>query len=137
MHYGRGISQFARDAIFTLQGGRCLCGTENPGQTGWHLDHAHSCMSGHKPANYCSACVRGLLCIQCNRHAIAWYEGSWKSQLDNEPIALFEEWINRRIRFHGPVDSPEVRVSLHVTPAVTTALGTPEEQAVDLSRLLG
>lgn len=61
VHYGRGISQFARDAILALQGGRCLCGAVDPGPEGWELDHAHDCAVGHRPTNYCSVCVRGLL----------------------------------------------------------------------------
>jgi len=111
VHYGRGISQFARDAILTLQGGRCLCGTADPGGTGWHLDHAHECDRGHKSTNYCVDCVRGLLCIACNRHGIAWYENTYKLQPENSVIPLLEQWINRRIQFHGDVDAPEVAVS--------------------------
>ncbi|MEV4921622.1 endonuclease domain-containing protein [Streptomyces roseoverticillatus] len=111
VHYGRGISQFARDAIFALQGGRCLCGTPDPGQRGWQLDHAHDCTNEHKPTNYCKECVRGLLCIACNRHAIAWYEGTYMQQQGNTPILVLEEWINRRVQFHGGIDSPDVRVS--------------------------
>lgn len=111
VHYGRGISQFARDAILALQGGRCLCGTSDPGDTGWQLDHAHECNQPHKPENYCSKCVRGMLCLQCNRHAIAWYEGTYKVNSDNRPIALFEQWISRRIIFQGSLDSPDIIAS--------------------------
>lgn len=108
VHYGRGISQFARDAIFALQGGRCLCGATDPGLRGWQLDHAHTCDGDHKPQNYCASCVRGLLCIACNRHAIAWYEGTYMQLPGNPPIPLFEEWIGRRIYFDGELDSSEV-----------------------------
>ncbi|MEU8194671.1 endonuclease domain-containing protein [Microbispora amethystogenes] len=111
VHYGRGISQFARDVILALQGGRCLCGTSDPGKEGWHLDHAHECEQKHKPENYCSKCVRGMLCLSCNRHGVAWYEGTYKLQPGNQPIALFEQWINRRILFHGATDSPDVTAS--------------------------
>ncbi|MFF0415601.1 endonuclease domain-containing protein [Kitasatospora sp. NPDC004745] len=108
VHYGRGISQFARDAILALQGGRCLCGTSDPGMRGWQLDHAHDCASGHEPRNYCKDCVRGSLCISCNRLAIAWYENTYQSHPGNVPIPIFEEWIRHRVKFHGEVDSPEV-----------------------------
>ncbi|MEU3991606.1 endonuclease domain-containing protein [Streptomyces platensis] len=111
VHYGRGISQFARDAILALQGGRCLCGTSDPGQRGWQLDHAHGCTSGHEPENYCKDCVRGLLCISCNRHGLGWYEGAFRPQHGNELIPIFEHWISRRVQFHGDVDSPGTRVS--------------------------
>ncbi|MFC4063292.1 endonuclease domain-containing protein [Planomonospora corallina] len=111
VHYGRGISQYARDAVLALQGGRCLCGTNDPGATGWQLDHAHECDQKHKPTNYCAKCVRGMLCLACNRHGIAWYENTYKPQHDNQPIVLFEQWINRRVIFHGAIDSPDVTVS--------------------------
>lgn len=112
VHYGRGISQFARDAILALQGGRCLCGTSDPGQRGWQLDHAHDdCTRGHNPNNYCQDCVRGMLCIACNRHALGWYEGTYLAQPGNAPIPLFDDWISRRVQFHGDVDSPEITVS--------------------------
>lgn len=110
VHYGRGISQFARDAILTLQGGRCLCGAETPGAKGWELDHDHACAAGHLPHNYCVACVRGMLCVPCNRHGVSWYEGTWKPQ-GNAPIPLLEEWITRRICFDGAPDSPDVVVA--------------------------
>lgn len=114
VHYGRGISQFARDAILTLQGGRCLCGTSDPGQRGWQLDHAHDCTRGHSPNNYCQDCVRGMLCIACNRHGLGWYEGTYLAQPGNAPIPLFQDWISRRVQFHGDVDSPEVTVSCRI-----------------------
>lgn len=116
MHYGRGISQFARDAILALQSGRCLCGVVDPGPEGWELDHAHDCTAGHRPTNYCVACVRGLLCVPCNRRAIAWYEGAWMRQEGNEPIPVLEEWVTRRIRFHGEPGSADVKVS-YMPPA--------------------
>ncbi|MFJ3212683.1 endonuclease domain-containing protein [Streptomyces flaveolus] len=112
-HYGRGISQFARDAIFALQNNCCgICGKTEPGDTrGWHLDHAHECDGGHKPVNYCVKCVRGLLCLNCNRHGLAWYENNYRHHPSNPLFPLLEEWIVRRIKFHGAVDSPDVTVS--------------------------
>jgi hypothetical protein len=111
-HYGRGISQFARDAIFKLQGERCgICGTTEPGDVGWHLDHAHQCDGNHKPQNYCVKCVRGLLCLPCNRHGLAWYEESYRRIPANPHFPVLEEWVIRRIQFDGAVDSPDVTVS--------------------------
>lgn len=115
VHYGRGISQFARDAILVLQGGRCLCGTETPGAEGWELDHDHACAGGHLPHNYCLACVRGMLCVPCNRRGVSWYEGTWKPQ-GNALIPWMEAWITRRIRFDGDPNSPDVEVA-YVLPA--------------------
>jgi hypothetical protein len=115
VHYGRGISQFARDAILALQGGRCgICRSIEPGSPrGWHLDHSHQCASStHKPQNYCDDCVRGILCLQCNRHGLSWYEDTYRTQASNVPIPTLEAWLGRRIRFHGAVDSPQVTVSL-------------------------
>ncbi|MFB7113782.1 endonuclease domain-containing protein [Streptomyces sp. NPDC056291] len=111
VHYGRGISQFARDAVLALQGGRCLCGREDPGKRGWQLDHAHACNGRHKPTNYCAECVRGMLCVSCNRHAVAWYEGTYRAQPNNPPIPILEQWVTRRVVFHGEIDSPDVTAS--------------------------
>jgi Recombination endonuclease VII len=111
VHYGRGISQFARDAIFALQDSRCgICGTTDPGDEGWHLDHVHECDGSHKPENYCVKCVRGLLCLNCNRHGLAWYEKNYRRNPANPSFPLLEEWITRRIQFYGAVDSPDVKV---------------------------
>lgn len=78
---------------------------------GWHLDHAPECDGNHKPQNYCVKCVRGLLCLNCNRHGLAWYEESYRRTPANPRFPLLEEWITRRIQFYGAVDSPDVTVS--------------------------
>lgn len=53
--------------ILEQQGNRCrICGVQE-GDTDrlvWHIDHDHSCCSGKKS---CGACVRGVLCQQCNQ----------------------------------------------------------------------
>lgn len=111
-HYGRGISQFARDAILEAQDSRCLCGAIEPGPAGWHLDHFHEHSCSHAPDNYCADCVRGMLCLACNRHAIAWYESTYRVNPVNPPIPLFERWVSRRLRFSGDLDSPDVTVTI-------------------------
>ena len=112
IHYGRGISQFARDAILEAQTGLCLCGRSDPGREGWQLDHAHVSTCTHSPDNYCSSCARGLLCLPCNRHAVAWYETVYRMNRANAPIPLLEAWISRRLRFTGDLDASDVRVTV-------------------------
>lgn len=112
VHYGRGVSQFARDAILEAQNGRCLCGCTDPGPEGWHLDHAHDHACSHATENYCAGCARGLLCLSCNRHGVAWYEGTWRADPANVPISELEAWVNRRLMFHGDLDAPGVSVSI-------------------------
>lgn len=59
--HGMTISQF--DDLLEQQGGACaICGTE-PGRQRFAIDHDHACC----PSKYsCGACVRGLLCGNCN-----------------------------------------------------------------------
>lgn len=54
-----------------LQQGRCaICQSDKPtknkghGTTGFHVDHNHSCCPSGR---YCSKCIRGLLCDNCNK----------------------------------------------------------------------
>ena len=110
VHYGRGISQFARDAILKAQANRCLCGRSDPGREGWQLDHAHVSSCTHSPSKYCSSCARGLLCLPCNRHAVAWYETVYRMNPANLPIPVLDAWVARRLRFIGDLDAPDVRV---------------------------
>lgn len=51
-----GIYRAEREKILELQGGVCaICGTTNPGDRGWNIDHCHS-----------SKDIRGMLCRSCN-----------------------------------------------------------------------
>lgn len=51
--------------MLNAQGGVCaICAADAPGgRGGWHIDHDHSCCPAGRS---CGACVRGLLCHNCN-----------------------------------------------------------------------
>lgn len=57
------LDKEAYSELVESQGGRCaICGTVPDGKL--HVDHNHSCCPGF---NTCGQCVRGLLCMNCNR----------------------------------------------------------------------
>lgn len=60
--YGIEVNQYL--LLLNQQGGRCkVCGRPGLG-TSLVVDHDHKCCSD--PGKSCGACVRGLLCTQCN-----------------------------------------------------------------------
>lgn len=61
-----GLSLEAFNALLQRQGGRCaVCQSDDAGgrHGTWHVDHDHTCCPKGKS---CGACVRGLLCQNCN-----------------------------------------------------------------------
>lgn len=62
-----GLTQDDYDRMLAAQGGCCaICKTSDPGKgTRFHVDHDHGCCPG--TAASCGACIRGLLCNNCNK----------------------------------------------------------------------
>lgn len=58
-----GMSRAEKAAAAEAQGGCLTCGTKNPGQKGWVVDHDHRCCG---PVKSCERCRRGILCGRCN-----------------------------------------------------------------------
>lgn len=50
------------DAMYFEQDGKCLLCLDREAT---HVDHDHACCEGRKPT--CGRCVRGLLCVTCNK----------------------------------------------------------------------
>ncbi|WP_409469557.1 endonuclease domain-containing protein [Streptomyces sp. HC307] len=60
------------DLLLQFQQGKyAVCGVANSGQRAMDIDHDHACCPGRRS---CGGCVRGLLCSNCNFHALGWYE---------------------------------------------------------------
>lgn len=55
-------------ALYEFQGGRCyICRWAQGKSKRLTVDHDHKCTVGHDPKTGCPECVRGLLCVFCNR----------------------------------------------------------------------
>ena len=60
----RGISKEEMLEMLKAQGNVCkICGTTEPGNKGWMVDHDHSCCG---KVRRCKKCIRGILCRGCN-----------------------------------------------------------------------
>lgn len=86
--------------ILDAQEGVCaLCGELNHDGRALHVDHDHSCCG---PDKACQNCIRGLLCISCNR-MIGLAEKKLKLRklfgfyLDSRPLLLIRSQLNQTI----------------------------------------
>lgn len=67
----KGISGADYWAIYKAQGGRCaLCQRAQGKKKRLAVDHDHHCTEGHDAKYACRKCVRGLLCVNCNRNVL-------------------------------------------------------------------
>lgn len=63
-----GITEADYWALYEFQGGRCyICRWASGKKKRLAVDHDHRCTAGHAKEVGCSLCVRGLLCVFCNR----------------------------------------------------------------------
>jgi hypothetical protein len=62
------------DRMFEEQGGRCDICNKPPNGTRLSVDHDHACCE----VRSCGECVRGLLCIGCNRGLYFIEKHSWR-----------------------------------------------------------
>lgn len=59
-----GITEAQFDEILVGQRGCCaVCGTDDPGERQWMIDHDHKCCPG---IGSCGQCIRGIVCYYCN-----------------------------------------------------------------------
>ena len=79
--------------LYEQQDGLCaLCGEPEQGVTLWGgvvrmaVDHDHSC---HPTGSGCRACIRGLLCRDCN-------QGVGKFESKPQLAKLFADYLSRR-----------------------------------------
>jgi hypothetical protein len=60
----RGITREEMLEMLEAQGNVCkICGTSEPGNKGWMVDHDHTCCG---KVRRCKKCIRGILCRGCN-----------------------------------------------------------------------
>lgn len=60
-----GLTPETFSVMLAAQEGRCkICCTDDPGPSGWQVDHDHACCGDRKKS--CGRCLRGILCTRCN-----------------------------------------------------------------------
>jgi hypothetical protein len=64
-YYGLSIEDYER--MFNKQNRACAICQRKPGKKNLSVDHDHSCCPGRKS---CGKCIRGLLCMSCNRRLL-------------------------------------------------------------------
>jgi hypothetical protein len=84
------MSYAERDEALARQGGGCaICGTTEPGDKGWHIDHDHECCDDDRR---CGKCTRGILCSMCN-----WGLGAFRDDIGSlmNAVDYLKEWQAR------------------------------------------
>lgn len=71
LKYRFNITPEQYDELLAKQNGVCALCKQPPKNTRLAIDHDHSCCSGRR---CCGKCIRGLLCLICNRRVIGFIE---------------------------------------------------------------
>jgi len=99
LRYTYNITVADYETLLASQGGVCaICGTK-PRNKRLAVDHDHHCCPGGRS---CGKCIRGLLCVTCNRKVLGGAERTYKDK--TRAIGILKKAIEYLER--GPIGVP-------------------------------